>query len=299
MNKDFKNIRVAVIGGDKRQGVVARELINLGCSVRMLAIGDKASSFNGGELCGTLEKAVEGCRVIVLPLPVTRDNIHLSADGVKVELCDIVRLAARSNAIILGGMIPQEMVRLCDSFGVEVCDYYKSEELQRKNALPSAEGALMIAMEHTDVTVKGMRTLITGYGRIGSLLADMLDKLGAHVTVAARRDETLCEISMRGINAVRIDGNGNALAEAANNCQVIFNTVPSVIFTEKVLKQVKRKPLYIEIASSPGGVDLYAARDAGIETVFAPSLPGKYSPISAGGYVFETVFHILTERRIL
>ncbi len=292
-------MKIAVLGGDKRQNVVAGELIKLGFDVRLFAVSDQAEFPGCAELFRSVDKVIEGASVIILPLPATRDNIHLSAQNVKIALAEIVRLAKKNNSLLLGGMLPEETVKTCDALGVEVCDYYKSESLKRKNALPSAEGALMIAMEHTDVTVKGMRALITGYGRIGSLLANMLDKLGAEVTVAARRDETLCEISMRGIRAVRIDSDGCALEEAANNCQVIFNTVPGVIFTEKILKQIKGKPLYIEIASSPGGIDLYAARDAGIDTVFAPSLPGKYSPVSAGKYIFETISDILTERRIL
>ena len=59
------------------------------------------------------------------------------------------------------------------------------------------------------------------------------------------------------------------------------------------------KPLYIEIASAPGGIDLPAARDKGIKTIIAPSIPGKYSPKTAGKYIFETVCDILSERGII
>ena len=154
----------------------------------------------------------------------------------------------------------------------------------------------MLAMEHTDVTVCGMNALVCGYGRIGSLLARMLERLGANVTVAARRDETLCEISLAGFRSVRIGTDG--MNEAVRNCDVIFNTVPTVIFSEKMLTGLKNKPLYIEIASSPGGIDPSLARAVGLEIVFAPSLPGKYSPISAGKYIFETVSDVLAERGI-
>ncbi len=296
MEINFKGFKFAVLGGDKRQAVIVNELINAGADVRIFALGDNRSAMHGSENCMSVEKAIEGCDVVVLPLPVTRDNIHLSAQNVKVTLSEIVKLTAKSKSFLLGGMIPLETLRQCEALGVEAYDYYKNESLQRKNALPSAEGALMIAMEHTEITVKGMKALVTGYGRIGSLLADMLDKLGAEVTVGARRDETLCELSLMGFKAIRLGGDSTELVEAASNCDVIFNTVPNVIFTEKVLKKVKNKPLYVEIASSPGGIDLTAARDVGLETIFAPSLPGKYSPISAGKYVFETIYEILFER---
>ena len=240
------------------------------------------------------DKAVDGADVILLPLPVTRDNVNIFTSGERASLSDVVRLALKNKSVIYGGLIPEDMKRQCAALSIEAYDYYKIESLQRKNALPSAEGALMLAMEHTDVTVNGMKALVCGYGRIGKLLSDMLVKLGAKVTVAARRDETLCEITFNGLNAIRTDG--ESLAKAAGDCDVIFNTVPNIIFTEQVLKNVKNKPLYIEIASAPGGIDVPFARDAGIEIVFAPSLPGKYSPISAGEYIFETVYEALKER---
>lgn len=293
----------AIIGGDSRQVVIANELIRRGHNVKVFGLGNLGAHCAQAELFTSIDKAIDGSDVILLPLPVTRDNVNLllasysKADT--VPLVELVRLASRYNCrAILGGMLPDGICSLCEKEGIFACDYYKSDDLQKKNALPSAEGSLMIAMEHTDITVKDMKALVCGYGRIGSLLASMLRSLGADVTVAARRDETLCEISMDGYRAVRIGGSAEELGMAVDSCDVVFNTVPSVILTSAVIGRVKSKPLYIEIASLPGGIDLSAARDAGIRTVFAPSLPGKYSPRSAGKYIFETVSDILSERSI-
>lgn len=286
--------KFAVLGGDKRQRVIARELLARGHSVGCFALGDIGFSVSGCETCATVDKAMSGADIAVLPLPVTRDGKNLTSQSDKIELFEIVRLAQKNNTMILGGLLPSDFLEFCSNLNVEAVDYYKSESLQQKNALPSAEGALMIAMEHTDITVYGMRALVTGYGRIGKILAEVLRSLGATVTVGARRDETLCEISMSGLESVKVDS--EILSTDAYD--VIFNTVPSVIFTENTLKKLKNKPLYIEIASVPGGVDMKAAREIGLEVICAPSLPGKYSPVSAGKYVFETISEILSERRI-
>ena len=296
MDKDLKDLKIAIIGGDKRQAVIADRFVELGYDVRIFAVPMLCGIGNGTVSCMSVDKAMEGADIVLLPLPVSRDNVNLFTGGERILLSDVVRIAVKYGSLIYGGMIPDDMLRQCAALNLEVCDYYKSEDLQRKNALPSAEGALMLAMEHTDITVKGMKALVCGYGRIGSLLSDMLCRLGASVTVAARRDETLCEISCNGLRAVRIGNGGGELAEEAGNCDVVFNTVPSIIFTERILKSFKKKPLYIEIASSPGGIDIPFARGLGMEIVFAPSLPGKYSPISAGKYIFETVYDSLKER---
>lgn len=298
MNKLFnEQYKVAVIGCDKRQVIVSNCFIRHGCDVRTFALSDVAQIIGRAEICMTAEKAIENASIVILPLPVTRDNLHLNAQCGQVLLTDIVKLAKKNGSSLFGGMIPPEMIEICEKLGVEVTDYYKSEDLQRKNALPSAEGALMIAMEHTDITVRGMRALVTGYGRIGSCLSLLLQRLGADVTVAARRDESLCEASLMGYKVLRLDSDGAKLGEALKDFDVIFNTVPYIIFTEKVLKECKSKPLYIEIASAPGGIDVSVARKLGVETVFAPSLPGKYAPVSAGEYVFETISDIILKRR--
>ena len=294
----------AVIGGDSRQTVIVNELIRRGHGVRVFGLGNLAAACDGADMMTNLEKSINGSDVVLLPLPVTRDKVNLLfASDAKatdaVTLADLVSVASRCGCrAIMGGMIPEEICELGKKHGLFVADYYKSDDLQRKNALPSAEGALMLAMEHTDITVKDMRALVCGYGRIGSLLASMLHKMGACVTVAARRDETLCEIAMDGYRAVRLGENPDELGAAIDSSDVVFNTVPFVVLTRMVLGRVKSKPLYIEIASLPGGIDPSAARDAGIRTVFAPSIPGKYSPKSAGKYIFETVSDILSGRGI-
>ena len=301
MMNTIKKYKFAVLGGDRRQAYVARELLNRGHTVRIFGLGG-FSSLCGGEHCSSLERAIDGSDAVLLPLPVSRNGIDLlqaEDGGETVKLCEIIRLADLHGCrLILGGVIPEEIVRLGDARGVKVIDFYTREDLQRKNALPSAEGALMIAMEHTEITVSGMRALVTGFGRIGRVLASMLSCLGAEVAVAARREAVLQEIADCGYRPVRI-GDTETFTDTADCSDVIFNTVPHILFGELILKRMKNRPLYIEIASSPGGIDLSGAREIGLRTVFAPSLPGKYAPGSAGRYIFETVEDILREGGLL
>ena len=300
-NNETKH-RFAVLGGDRRQVVVAEMLSERGHDVRIFGLGSSGFECKGAQVCSDAEKAIAESEIVILPLPATKNGITLSCplcNDINLTLRDIVNLAIKHRCkAIFGGNLPDEFIRMGDAGGIAVLDYYRNERLLGKNALASAEGALMVTMEHTEITLKGMKVLISGYGRIGSLLAEMLDRLGAIVTVAARRDEVLCEISLAGFRAIRLCGDTEGLRYAAQDSDVILNTVPDIVFTEAVLKGCSAKQLYVEIASSPGGLDLSAARDVGIRTVFAPSLPGRYAPISAGRYIFETVSDILAERGI-
>jgi dipicolinate synthase subunit A len=105
-------------------------------------------------------------------------------------------------------------------------------------------------------------------------------------------------LELSGYEVIKLGDENCELSAAISDFDVIFNTVPYVLFTENVLEHAKHKPLYIEIASSPGGIDVSAARRADIQTIFAPSLPGKYAPVSAGEYIFETISEVLKERSI-
>ena len=287
----------AILGGDMRQIVIAKMLLALGHSVSVFGLNGFPASAVKTEYCLSVKKAIEGCDAVILPLPVSRDSKSLNQPiGDKTEpvsLEDIVNEAAKNNnKLIIGGIIPDSMKEVAKKHGVTVEDYYAYDDLQQKNALPSAEGALMLAMENSDTVIDGMEVLVTGYGKTGILIAEKLRALGAHVSVAARRDEVLCEIAMNGFDTVHINDE-KEMTTTVDRCEIIINTVPHIVFTKKILHDCKNVPLYIEIASAPGGIDIPPARSLGIRLIIAPSLPGKYAPVSAGKYIIETISDIL------
>ena len=55
------------------------------------------------------------------------------------------------------------------------------------NAIPTAEGAIQIAMEEMPVTIHGSKAFVLGFGRVGETLAKMLNGIGAKTYVAARK----------------------------------------------------------------------------------------------------------------
>ncbi|MBR3879661.1 MAG: hypothetical protein IKJ24_06050 [Clostridia bacterium] len=288
----------SVIGGDCRQNIIIKELLSKGHSVKVFSMSSSSAGITGAEISSSLEKAVSETAVLLLPLPATKDGItvNLTSPSEYVRISDILHLFRKNESpVLVGGIIPPELVLAANEAGIEVVDFYKSEALQEKNALPSAEGAIMVAMENTDTIIESMSVLVCGFGRIGKILASKLKLLGAYVSVAARRDEVLCEIAMSGFTPIDLR-NAEQLSAATNRSAVIFNTVPVQIFNRQIIDKINGDPLYIEIASSPGGIDIPLARSRGIRIIFAPSLPGKYAPATAGKYIFETITDILDQR---
>ena len=48
---------------------------------------------------------------------------------------------------------------------------------------------------------------------------------------------------------------------------VVFNTVPSLIFTKEVLKNTHKNTLFIDLASLPGGIDKASAKEYNIDVI--------------------------------
>lgn len=159
------------------------------------------------------------------------------------------------------------------------------------DALPTAEGAIQIALEELPITLHGCRALVLGYGRLGRALAPRLAGLGARVSVAARKWSDLAWIENAGFHAEH----SGELRGWLCAFDLIINTVPGRLLGEEALAELKPGCLVIDLASKPGGVDLAAARRLGVHAVWALSLPGKVAPVTAGKCIRSTIYNILNE----
>lgn len=182
--------------------------------------------------------------------------------------------------------------QLMADYGLTLLDYYDREETQIANAIPTAEGALQLAMESTDRTLHASRCLVIGYGRIGRMLADRLLALGAEVTVSARKYGDLAWIQAWGFQSLRTGG----LTGRLERFDLIFNTAPALILDGARLGETREDCVIIDLASAPGGVDLEAAKQLDRRVIQAPGLPGKVAPRTAAAAIRESIYHILEER---
>lgn len=272
---------VAVIGGDVRQRYAAEYLRRMGCCVRTWGLFGTD---------GENPRGILPADVVLLPLPVTADQVRvatpLAPKQAGVRFSEIVELLP-VGTLLLGGKLPAAWKTEAGARGLTVRDYAEDPLFQLKNATPTAEGALLLAMEHLSCTLWDTRVAVTGYGRIASLLADRLRSMGARTLVLARREESLTEARARGHETARLI-NGKPI-DLPGDCRAVFNTVPYPIFDRASAERFPPACVYIELASLPGGIDLGAAGACGIRTVRGGGLPGRCFPESAGRIVAQTV----------
>ena len=139
--------------------------------------------------------------------------------------------------------------------------------------MPTAEGAIQLAMEELPITLHGARVLVIGYGLQARRYADLAwaENCGYGVEHTGQLEGWLCGYDL------------------------VVNTVPVRVLREAELADLKPGCLVIDLASKPGGVDFDAAARLGVKAFWALSLPGKVAPVTAGKSIKTTIYNILTE----
>jgi len=297
-------IQLALLGGDMRQISVTRELSRHGFDIHLWGIDKRFCSTAGICPCEKWESIISGCQAVVLPLPASLDGVHVNcpllSGSVGAKLAKIIELLPQ-DAVVLGGKLSDSMNKMAAEREIKCLDYFLREDLQIKNAVPTAEGALALAMNEMPITLSGAKVAILGYGRIGKILANKLKALDAKVTVCARKNEDIAFAESLGLEGLRlvIQDKFNSLETLTSGYDVIFNTIPFWVLDKGIVEKMNRETLIIDLASAPGGIDIHAAKERGLKVHWALSLPGKCSPYTAGKIISQTIIQILKEEEII
>lgn len=287
----MKTKKYTVIGGDLRNIKLANLLQSEGNAVNLYGF-DNAGFELGMNESTNLRDAIDESDVVVGPLPCSNDNENLNAPfhSCRIPMSDVFKSMTK-NQLYIAGRISEKIAHLAQVYNVYTIDILEREEMSVLNAIPTAEGAIQIAMEELPITLHESNILVLGFGRIGKILAKMLLGLGANVFVEARKYSDIAWIRSYGFKPVMLPELENYLP----GMDAIFNTVPSTLLDATLLPQVNRECLIIDLASKPGGVDFEKARQQGLKVIWALSLPGKVAPVTAAKFIKDTVYNIIEE----
>lgn len=260
--------KITVIGGDERLRILVRKLMESGYSVDTWGLYDSDAA------------ELETSRLIVLPVPTTKDRrtVFTPLTGRNILLSDIADKVTDNQLI------------LCCNWGFEgkkYIDYNKLDSYALLNAVPTAEGAIKIAIENTPFTLWKSKVLVIGNGRVGKILSHRLKGMGCEVTVSARKPSDEALIKALGFGYI----NTNDLNKDPLPYDIIFNTVDFKVLEDTVFKKSKCA-LAVDL-SSKGGFSIAAAQSSDVKAIITPGLPGKIAPLTAGEILYETVLEIL------
>ncbi len=283
-------MKFAILGGDSRAAALCTLLAEDGHKVNTYCL-EKAHPPPEIPAEGCLQSAVYGADWVLLPSPAEKAGMlstPLSAQSLEMEelIC-----ALWPGQVLCGGRLSAGSSLAAVRAGLRVCDLMQRRDFTVGNAAITAEGAVQLLLSAAPRCLMGCHVLVTGWGRIASILAPRLHALGAYVTVAARKAGDRAMAAARNLGCCSF----KALGLVIEDVDYVVNTVPAPVLDEKLLRRMKKNAVLLELASAPGGYDAQAAESLGLKCISAPGLPGTYAPLSAAELIRETVYAIIAE----
>ncbi|MCI0183637.1 Dipicolinate synthase subunit A [Acidibacillus sp. S0AB] len=284
-------IKMAFIGGDARIIEVVRYVSDLDASTYLFGFDRLSLSFPDMQKVDLHSTSLADFDVIVLPIAGMDDEGRVDAafSDAPLRLTDEHFASISKNAPIFSGIARPALQAMVRKHGLQLIRLMELDEVAILNSVPTAEGAIAMAMERTEITLHGATCVVMGLGRCGYTLGRMLSGIGANVRVFARKPADLARIAEMGLHPYDHDH----LIEAITDADVIFNTIPAPILTADVLTHVPRSCVIVDIASAPGGTDFRFAEKRGINAILAPSLPGIVAPKTAGRIIAQTIVRMI------
>lgn len=287
-------VQIAFIGGDARQLEIIKHCIEQDATVYLMGFDNLDSQYSGvrkGDLTPEIRQQID---VLVLPIVGTDDNGFVESifSSQKIRLTDQWMMSLSNQCTVYTGMAKPYLHDLCQNHDVALVELLSRDDVAIYNSIPTVEGALMMAIQNTNITLHGSTVIVLGLGRVGLTLSRTLQALGAYVRVGVRRPEQFARADEMNLQPFYSD----ELVSQVRDVDIVFNTVPSLIVSAEVIKQMPSHTLIIDLASKPGGTDFRYAEKRGIKAMLAPSLPGIVAPKSAGRILAVTLSQLIQDQ---
>jgi len=280
---------IGIFGGDKRQVYITEFLVKQGYNIFTYQIGELVKCEKYTEL-QSLNELFDKCSVLIGPIPLIKKSLSDKSIN-EYSVSNITGLLKKGHFLI-GGVIPYDLTEYCTNNEIPYFDFMKSEKITILNAIATAEGAIIEAIQNSEINLHDSNCLVLGYGRCAKVLAKKLKGLDARVTVAARSEEALAYAETDGLKPVLL----SEISESLATYNFIFNTIPCLILDKNCLELVKQDVLIIDIASSPGGTDFDYASKRNLNAKLCLGIPGKVAPKESAEILVKEISKILKER---
>lgn len=287
------DIQVTFLGGDARQLEVIQAFSEKDATVTLIGFDNLQNQYSGVIKSDFQEDVFKKVDALILPAVGTDDSGKVASIFSSEELHfgeeHIKNLPSRAK--IYTGMAKPYLKKLCAKYQIELVELFERDDVAIYNSIPTAEGAIMMAIQNTDITIHGSSCIVLGLGRTGMTLARTLRGLGANVKVGVRRNEHFARAMEMGFNPFLTQD----WSDHASDIDLLFNTIPTMIVTAQVIANIPHKAVIIDLASKPGGTDFRFAEKRGIKAMLAPGLPGIVAPKTAGQIIAKSLIQLILD----
>lgn len=286
-------MQIAVIGGDARQLEVVRKLTELDAKLLLVGFEQLDHAFTGAVKEKMEDVNFGEIDSVILPVRGTDgdgkvETIFSNEDVILTE--EIIKRTPQ-HCTFYTGISNAYLDRILQAANRKQVSLFERDDVAIYNSIPTVEGTIMMAIQHTDFTIHGSSVAVLGLGRVGMSVARAFQALGAKVMVGARKSEDLARITEMALKPFHLSN----LAEEIKTADIVINTIPFPILTSNVLANMPVHTLIIDLASKPGGTDFRFAEKRGIKALLAPSLPGIVAPKTAGQILANALGQLIQE----
>jgi dipicolinate synthase subunit A len=276
---NWKDLNIAIVGGDRREQEIARCAVATGATVRAYGFPWPADDIKGVEHGTNAAACLKNADVALFPIPgIAPDGALFAPQCPDRIIPDRAMLSAmRSPAHIILGWADAHLKPHCEALGITLHEYEWDVDLMLLRGRAIVEGMLKAIIDNTDITIHRARICIVGQGTIGSLVTQTLYALGAHVHVAARNPVQRAAAYAMGAEPHEL----HELPDVLGDCDIVISSVPAQIVTREMLMKLPKHALLVDVAAPPGGIDREAAADLGLKFVWARGL-GSRAPVTVG-----------------
>jgi dipicolinate synthase subunit A len=291
----LSGVKIAVLGGDDRELILISELVTLGATVTVVGF-PREKIKHGAFISKSVEDGLFEAEVAILPMVGTdiRGYIRAVYTEEKLQLTEKALQGMAIPSMLIIGTARPFLKQWTAKLGITLMEIGEMDDVAILNSIPTAEGAIQIAMQEMKTTIHGSRAMVLGFGRVGMTLGRTLKALGATVLVVSQHDGELARAYEMGCQRIHLFD----LADSLNRVDVVFNTIPAPVLTGEVLRRMSPDTLIIDLAAAPGGTEFAAANEYGIKALLAPGLPGKVAPVTAGRVLAEVVPRLIEKTMI-
>lgn len=286
-------LQIAVIGGDARQLEVIRKLTELDAKLSLIGFEQLDHAFSGAVKEKIDEVDFSCIDSIILPVPGAgpEGQIDTIFSNEKVTIDEEILKKTPSHCKIYTGINPPYLTNIASLANRELVQLFDRDDVAIYNSIPTVEGAIMMAIQHTDFTIHGSNISVLGLGRTGMSIARAFHALGAKVKVGARKSEHIARITEMGLTPFHLKD----IQSAVDDSDICINTIPYPIVSAAVINKMPVHTLIIDLASKPGGTDFRYAEKRGVKALLAPGLPGIVAPKTAGRILANVLAQLITE----
>ncbi len=191
------NKHIVLLGGDARQIEIIRKLSGLDAQLTLVGFDQLNDGFIGATKETIDQVNWEKADAIILPVSGMSVDGHIDTifSNESIQFDESFLRETPQHCVVYTGISNEQLDKLVENFDRTLVKLMERDDVAIYNSIPTAEGTVMMAIQHTDITIHSAKVAVLGLGRIGMTLARTFAALGANVKVGANDPAQIARIT--------------------------------------------------------------------------------------------------------